>query len=150
MIRQLNKFVAPLKRRVMLMFGRGVVRMINNGLKMQALQITLLNGETRANVERFQDYGVSSHPLPGAEVVYGCVGGNRDHVIALKVDDRRYRPTDGEPGEVIFYTDEDQGGPHRIHFKRGREIHMKSGPNSLVITPAGVTITTNNFDLNYL
>ncbi len=147
MIKTLTRMTAPLARRARLMVARAVVRMVNDGLKMQGLQIGLLADEARDGVERMQEYGFTSHPHPGAEAVAVFVGGNRDHGIVVAVDDRRYRIKGLATGEVALYTDEDQSGGHRIHFKRGKEIHLIAGASSIVMTPAGITITTPAFDL---
>ena len=54
---------------------------------------------------RFQDYGITSHPHPGAEAVVVCAGGLRSHAIAIRVDDRAYRLTGLQQGEVALYDD---------------------------------------------
>ncbi len=126
------KWLAALKRRVMLMIGRGVVRLINDSGGIQLLQITLLSGETRDNVERFQDYGFTSHPHPGAEHLAGFIGGNRAHGIVIKVDDRRYRLKALARGEVALYDDQGQ----KVHLKRNG-IRVDS-PHNIYLNTDGV------------
>ena len=99
-----RRTLAPLARRLRLLVSRGVVRQVAEYSKLQTVQLDLLADEVRAGVERFQNYGLSSHPLPGAEAIVAAVGGSRDHLVAVAVDDRRYRPTDLAPGEVALYT----------------------------------------------
>lgn len=96
--------VRSLARRVRLLFSRAVVRSVDNAAALQTVQLALLADEVRGGVERFEDYGITSHPLPGAEAVVAAVGGSRDHLVAVAVADRRYRPTDLAPGEVALYT----------------------------------------------
>lgn len=127
----LNKLLAPLRRRVLLMISRGVVRLVDDGLKLQGLQLGLFADETRDNVERFQQYGFTSVPLAGAEAIVACLGGNRSHMVALSVDDRRYRKKNLAAGEVALYTDE---GDY-IHFKRGRLIEIVGGMKVKVTAP---------------
>ena len=98
-----QKLLAPLTRRVRLMVGRGIIKLVYDDLKAQGIQISLLNGEIRDQVERFQEYGFTSHPVPGAEAVMVCVGGNRDHGIIIACEDRRYRLTGLLEGEVALY-----------------------------------------------
>lgn len=97
--------MAPFKRRIMLMVGRAVLRLVNDGTKLQTLQISLLDGEVRDGVERVQEYGFTSHPLPGAECAAVFLGGNRDHGLVIAIDDRRYRLTALAAGEVALYDD---------------------------------------------
>lgn len=104
MIRQINKLTAPIARRVHLMVARGVLALVDDALKMQSVQVQLLSGEVR-DMERFQDYGFTSQPHPGAEVAAVFVGGNRDHGLALAIDDRRYRVKNLASGEVAIYDD---------------------------------------------
>lgn len=103
-MKDLNRFVAPLARRVQLMLARAVVRLVSDASGLQTLQLSLLANETRDGVERFQEYGFTSHPLPGAVALAGFIGGVRDHGIVLAVDDARYRLKTLGPGEVALYN----------------------------------------------
>lgn len=127
MVRLINKVVAPLKRRVMLMVGRAVVKAVADDPKMQTLQITLLAGEVHDNVERFQNYGFTSVPHPGAEAAVMFVGGLRSHGLVVAVDDRRYRLTGLEAGEVALYDDLGQ----KVHLKRDQIL--VSSPTKVVV-----------------
>lgn len=104
MIRAINKVTAPIARRVQLMVARGVLAIVNDATKMQGVQVQLLSGEVR-DMERFQNYGFIGNPKAGAEVVAVFVGGNRDHGLAIAIDDRRYRVKGLQPGEVAIYDD---------------------------------------------
>lgn len=121
----IDKLSAPLRRRVRLMVSRAVLAAVNDAGGIQVVQVKLLEGEVRDGVERMQNYGVSSVPLPGAEGVMVCVGGDRDHGIVIAMDDRRYRIKGLQAGEVAVYTDEDkEPHHHRIIFKRGGAIEV--------------------------
>ncbi|HFV8820973.1 TPA: phage baseplate assembly protein V, partial [Escherichia coli] len=114
-----NRLLTPLMRRVRLMLARAVVNVINDGRKVQNLQVGLLDDEESDEVERLQNYGHFSVPLPGAEALIACVGAQRDQGIAVVVEDRRYRPTNLEPGDAGIYHHEG----HRIRLtKDGRCI----------------------------
>ncbi len=103
MLDAMRRMLAPLHRRVMLLAGRGVVKLTDDAPKLQTVQLELLARDVRGRVERFQEYGFTSVPHPGAEAVVICIGGNRDHMIALATEDRRYRPTDLKPGQTMIY-----------------------------------------------
>lgn len=100
----LGKFVAPLKTRVANMVARAVLRVADDAKKIQIVQVDLLDGETRDDLERFQNYGFTSAPSEGAEAVVLFVGGRRDHGLAIAVDDRRYRFMNLQDGEVAVYN----------------------------------------------
>lgn len=130
-MRGMDRFLAPLKRRVMLMVGRAVVELVKDGSKLQGLQVSLLSDELRDDAERFQQYGFTSHPHPGAEAIALSVAGNRDHLVVIAVDDRRYRLMALQQGEVALYTDEGDS----IVLKRGRVIEVTAATKVRLVTP---------------
>jgi phage gp46-like protein len=98
------------------LLARGTVVLANSASKLQSLQMRLTAGEVNDDMEHFEPYGFTSHPLAGAEGVVTFIGGDRSHAIALVIADRRYRLQSLASGEVAIYTDEGD----KIHFKRGR------------------------------
>lgn len=84
--------------------ARGVVQLAADGGKLQVLQLGVLAGEPVDDCERYQEFGFSSVPLKGAEAVVLFLDGDRSRPMVVAVDDRRYRPTGGEPGEVVVYN----------------------------------------------
>lgn len=99
-----QRLMGPVWRRIRLLVSRGVLKLVDDSLKLQGVQVSLLGGEP-AWAERFQDYGYTSHPHPGAEAIVAAVGGARAHLVALAVDDRRYRMKELAQGEVAMYDD---------------------------------------------
>ncbi|WP_046080447.1 phage baseplate assembly protein V [Halomonas sp. HG01] len=108
-----QRLAGPLWRRIRLLVSRGVLKLVDDSLKLQGVQVTLLGGEP-AQAERFQQYGITSHPHPGAEAVVAAVGGARAHLVALAVDDRRYRLKGLARGEMAIYDDQGQ----KVHLTR--------------------------------
>jgi phage baseplate assembly protein V len=131
MIEQLNRLLRPLRTRVDNIVARALVRLIKDDKKLQELQLEVLKGELRDRCERFQNYGFTSHPKPGATAVVLFVGGNRDHPLVVAVDDPRYRKLGLAEGEVAIYTDEGDF----ILLKRGREIQVTAGTKVKVTAP---------------
>ncbi len=131
MIDTFNRFLAPLRTRVANMVSRAVVKLVDDSKKMQLLQVDLLEGETRDELEHFQGYGFNSVPLAGAEGVAVFVGGRRDHGIVIAVDDRRYRIRNLESGEVAMYTDQGDS----IVIKRGGTIEVTAATKVIVGAP---------------
>lgn len=114
--------IAPLERKLSLMMGRVIIRMVSDAGGLQAMQVSATKDELRDSVQRFQNYGMTSSPLPGAQGIIVFLSGNRDHPVILAVDDPRYRKK-CEPGEVVIYTDEGD----EIRLKRGRKIEIITG-----------------------
>lgn len=143
MVNAVRKLTAPLARSLRLMVGRAVVRLVNDGLKMQSVQVSLLADEVRDDVERMQEYGFTSHPHPGAEAAVVCVGGERGHAVVIAVDDRRYRLKGLQQGEVALYTDEGD----RIVLRRGNAIEI-STVNLTINASEGVYMDTPLLHVN--
>lgn len=125
----MNNALRQISSRVASAIVRGVVSLVDDSTKAQILKVELLAQETRERVERIQQYGFTSHPFPGAEVVALGVGGNRDHTVIIAVDDRRYRLKGLAGGEVALYDDQGQ---------------------KLVVTRTGVEVTGLNITLKEL
>lgn len=142
--RQLSRLLEPIRRRLALLVTRAVVRLVDDGLKMQELQVTGHAGETLDGVERFQDYGFTSRPHPGAEALLLAIGGHRAHAAAVAVDDRRYRPRDLQPGESMMYTDEGD----LIRMRRGRIIEVIAGAKLDVTAPEAVVKASTKVTLD--
>lgn len=123
----IDKLMAPLRRRVRLMVSRCVLSALSDANGIQGSKVKLLSDEVRDGVERMQNYGYTSVPLPGAEGVMVCVSGNRDHGIVIVMDDRRYRLKGLQAGEVALYDDLQQ----KIHLTR----------NGILIKGAGLPVT---------
>jgi len=129
--RAIAKLLGPIRRSINLMVGRAVVSLVNDALKMQGVQVSLLADEVRDNVERFQQYGYTSHPHPGAEAIVVSIGGNRNHAVVICCDDRRYRLQGLAEGEVAMY--DDLGS--KIVLKRGNIIEVTAATKVRVVTP---------------
>ena len=102
--------------------ARGVVALGNSASKLQSLQLRLLAGEVKDNMEHLEPYGFTACPLAGAEALAGFIGGDRSHGVVIVVADRRFRLQGLKPGEVALYTDEGD----KFHFKRGRVIDLET------------------------
>lgn len=126
--------------RIKNVFARGVVNLVQDGLKMQGQQITLLDGEIVDNVERAQNYGFTSVPHGGAECFVAFIGSGREHGVILAVDDRRYRLQGLAGGEVALYTDEGD----KIVLKRQRTIEVTT-KNYLVNAEDSVIVNTKQY-----
>jgi phage baseplate assembly protein V len=93
-------------RRANLSSQRGTVVLAADGPR-QRLQIKGRGGQVLDRVERMADYGLASHPLPGAAVTVVSLGGNSNHSLVIATEDKRHRPT-LLPGETAIYDDQGQ------------------------------------------
>lgn len=126
-----GRMLRNLARRVRQVVSRGVVSLVNDALTMQGLQVQVLEGEARDNLERFQEYGFTSVPHAGAECVVVYAGGGRSHGLVIAVEDRRYRLTGLADGEVALY--DDLGS--KVVLKRGNVIEVTAATRIDLLTP---------------
>lgn len=110
----LAKLLQPYAQRLGNMIARGKVLVVNSASKMQSLQIGLLAGERKDNVEHFEPFGFTSRPKAGAEHVTLFFDGDRSHGVTIVVADRRYRLQGLQEGEAALYDDQGQ----KVHLTR--------------------------------
>ena len=103
-----GKLIAPFARRLGNMLARGSVTAVSGGSKMRTLQIRMMAGETKDNVEHFEPYGFTSEVKSGSEPIAAFFDGDCSHGVVLVVADRRYRLTGLQSGEVALYDDQGQ------------------------------------------
>lgn len=126
MLDEISKhLLTPISRRIANTAARCTVQMIDNGGGMQLVQIGVLDGETVDSAERYEPHGLTSVPDVGAEGVVIFPNGDRAHPLVVVVADRRYRPRDGEPGDVILYG------------KAGARVTMKANGDIEAVPAAG-------------
>lgn len=133
--RLISRMLAPLRRGLQNIAMRGVITLVNSATKMQAVQVSLRDGELKDNLEHIEPYGFTSHAQVGAEAVTLFFNGDRSHGIAIVVGDRRYRLTGLEAGEVALHDDQGQ----KVHFKRDK---------ILIETPLDFELRAKNIKLH--
>lgn len=111
-----------IERTLQNLLARAVVTGLNTAKKCQMLQVELMPGEPKENVEHLEPYGFTSAPLTGAEGFALFPDGDRSHGVILMVADRRYRIKGLTAGEVAIYTDEGDS----ITLKRGNKIEIQT------------------------
>lgn len=104
MLDKLQRLLRPVHARIANLVSRAVVSRVDDSTKLQTLQVDVGEDETREGLERFQQYGLTSVPTPGAEAVVLFVGGRRDVGYVVALDDRRYRVKGLAQGEVALYN----------------------------------------------
>lgn len=84
----------------------------------QRIQAQGIGNENLRGVELFQQYGFTSHPLPGTMGIVLPLGGVSSHSIVIATEHGAYRLQSLKPGEVALYTDEGA----KIVLRRGKLI----------------------------
>lgn len=109
-----------LRSRVNAMVARAVVNVVNDAMKTQRLQLTILDDETEDDVEHMQPYGLSFTPPAGSEAIALAVRGDRDHTIAICVQNPDERPQGNPARTGGLYTD----GEWRLFIDQRGKVHL--------------------------
>ena len=157
-----------LKRKIFLIVARGILTEIDNSVSAtQKIQVKLLDGETITGIDRYQEYGFENYPfLVNGESIILFVNGNRNAEKGLSIvsNNRKYRPTDLEEGDVCIYRkDSNDTNANRIWFKKLKNtIHISTydkkeiiidtnkieikdnDGNDIVVDTNGINITDKN------
>ncbi|MHA6305711.1 phage baseplate assembly protein V [Hafnia paralvei] len=131
-----------INRSITNMLARAVVTGLNTASKCQMLQVDLLAGEPKENVEHLEPYGFTSAPLVSAEGFALFPDGDRSHGVILMVSDRRYRIKGLKSGEVAIYTDEGDS----ITLNRGNTINVTT--KNYVVSAENYTVNTETYTVN--
>ena len=121
-MRDVQKLIAPMMRRLRLIADRAVVTMVTDSLQRQGLQLKVLADETADDVERFQNYGHTSVPPAGSEAIVLGIGGARAGLVAIAVEDKSVRPKDLEAGDNCLYHLEG----HRIILRKDGLLELEA------------------------
>jgi Bacteriophage Mu Gp45 spike protein len=113
--------------RIYNMLSRAIlVKKIDDTKLLQEHDIELFAEEKRKGVERFQFPFLTSVPhvendLGNLEEIAASIGGVRTHMVLIAADDRRYRITGLEQGELM------------IHDEQGQQVHItRKGVNASI------------------
>lgn len=141
--------IARIWRRVQLTVGRGRVTTSNDSKSAQLLQVAIGPLETRDNTPRIAEFGFTSLPPVGSDVVLVFMGGDRSSGVVVATNHQPSRPTGLLEGESMVY---DLWG-HYIHFtEAGIVIEAKGQPvtvndASTVTVNASTEVVLNTPDL---
>jgi phage gp45-like len=100
----IERFIREFSARLDVMVTRAVVNLVNDRMKTQRFQLTILEGETVPDVEHLQPYGLSFGVPAGAEALALAIGGSRSHTVAICAAHPDERPRNAEPRTGGLYT----------------------------------------------
>lgn len=130
---------------------RGLLAGLQLTRKIQLASGEGLAGEQLDRVELMQQFGFTSAPPAGAELIVLPLGGRSSASVIVATEHGAYRFQLGQAGEVCLYN---QWGDF-VHMRADRTIHMVSQAKVLIDTDqvqinaaSSVTITTPQFTVD--
>lgn len=110
---RINQALARIRQAFRILIGA-----TDSAAAVQRTQAQGIGNESLRGIELFQQYGFTSHPLPGTMGIVLPLGGVSSHSIVIATEHGAYRLKSLSPGEVALYTDEGA----KIVLKRGKLI----------------------------
>lgn len=123
--------IARFWRRIQLVVGRGRVTTSNDTGAVQMLQVRLGALETRDTTPRLAEFGFTSRPPVGSDVVVLFLAGDRSNGVAVATGHQPSRPTGLAEGECKLYD------------LWGKSIYLTQS-SGIVIDAKGTPVTVNN------
>lgn len=121
-VKIIKKVIAPLRTKILLSIGHGIIEVSKDSGDLQFIQATFLNGETKSDVRKMHHFGFSSSAPSGSECIGVSVAGNREAMVVIATENREFRFKNLGDGEVAIYS---KDGDY-IHLKDGNAIDIKT------------------------
>lgn len=118
-------------RRVQLVIGRGRVTFSDDTGNVQRHQVRLGSLEVRDNTARLAEFGFTSRPPVGSDVVVLFAAGDRTNAVVIATGHQETRPKGLKEGETQVY---DQWGKY-VYFTQD---------GGIVVEAKGTPVTVNN------
>lgn len=131
-----------LYRRVLGLVLRGRLTLIDDTKAAQLVQVKFKSDDIRDKLPRVQDFGVTSVPLPGADVIVVNLAGERSNGVVIAVNDQARRPTGLQAGDVCVYD----GHGHTVRFTSAG-IFVEGGSDTISVHTGGSVIVDAGGDI---
>ena len=117
-----RKIVDPLYEKLNLLISICTIHNVIDLTMTQTAQVEIFSNEIRDDIERWQNYGVTSVPPRFSEAICLFISGERNRGYIVATEDKDSRPNYLLDGEVCIYTKEKD----KIHFKKGNIIDLET------------------------
>lgn len=146
--------VSRVWNRLMLLIGRGRVNTVDDSGNVQKMQAQLGADEIVDNIARLAEYGFTSNPPPGSDVVIAFIAGERSNGVVIATGNQKFRMKALASGDVAIYDLRGQSvllGPGGIRMTApvaessgdlvsGGNLLAGTGASGSFTTPTGLTV----------
>lgn len=126
-----NEMIERVFRRVQMLFGRGRVSTVDDSGPAQKMQMTTNDGMTLDERLRITEFGFSSVPPTGSEVLAAHMSGERTAGVVIATNHQASRPRGLQPGESMLYSQD------------GKQVYLTAS-GGIVVEAKGQDVTVNN------
>ncbi|NWA24063.1 phage baseplate assembly protein V [Pseudomonas gingeri] len=120
-----------LQRRIQLLAGWARVSFANDSKTAQLLQVKLNDSETRDGTPRIAEFGFTSVPPDGSDVLVVFLGGDRSKGVVVATGHQGSRPVNLLAGESMLYD------------LAGKSVYLTQS-GGIVVEAKGTPVTVNN------
>lgn len=124
-------------RRIQMMFGRGRVTYVDDSGPVQKVQVRLSGLETSDGRLRMMEFGFTSNPPDGTDVLALHISGDRSAGTVFATNHQKSRPTGLQPGESKLYS---QDGKYVYMTASAGITIFANGQNVVINGAANVTV----------
>lgn len=125
-----DELVRRVWTRVRNMLGLGRVTLVDDSGAVQRMQGVFSAEEVIDLLQRVAEFGFTSSPPAGSDMLVVFVGGERSKGVVLGTSHPESRPTGLAPGEAMLYS------------QSGQRVYLSAG--GIVIDAAGTSVTVQN------
>lgn len=122
--------IRSLQRRILLMVGWGRVAFSDDTKAAQLLQVKLNDSETRDATPRIAEFGFTSRPPVGADLILAFMAGDRSKAVVIATGHQASRPKGLAEGEAKLYD------------LWGKYLHLAH--DGIVVEAGGLPVTVKN------
>lgn len=110
---------------------RGVIGSLDKAKRVQLVNLEGLNGEALQATELFQQFGFTSAPPAGTQVIVLPLGGRTSAAVLIATENGSYRLQLGADGEAALYN---QWGDH-VWLKKGGRMEVVASTEVAITSP---------------
>jgi len=153
--------------RILNMLAKALPKLWSDGGPRQTAQVEVTKGELIDDVERMQNYGMTSHPpVAGTDCLMVFLGGNREQGVIIAAENRQFRLKGLKSGEVALYDDLGNvvklgrenieviavtklaASAPIVEVNAATSASIISGASSITITPSGIELVSASLTHN--
>jgi phage baseplate assembly protein V len=133
-----------LRNRLLLMIGRGRIKLVDDSGPVQTVQVAMQGGDVHDLMPRLAEYGFSSSPPAGSDALVAKLGGDHSHGVVAATGHQASRPRGLPIGASVVY--DNAGSKVLLNADGTLTVHAQTSVR--VETPgASVLLTTTTVTL---
>lgn len=132
----IESILDPIRRKISAILMKGILENIDFSNDFPLCKVVLHKDEIISDVEWAPQYGITTKPHKGAQVIFGSINGNKNQGLVLTIADTRY----------VFDMSAASEGAIALSNSDGAVI-LLDGKDIKITAPTGGVVNINNGNL---